>query len=127
MKKVLIVDDSRSWITFHYENLVKIFGENIEIDKALSARAAYDWIYNYIDNPYDLIITDLQMESEFANKFAGEWLIEQIKLLKQYCKTKIVIISGASSIKKIAEQLNVEYIPKMIAARNTDIYGSIFD
>ena len=125
MKHVLIVDDSQSWNNFHYQHLKEIYGEDIEIDRAYTASDGYDWVYNYIDNPYDLIITDLSMEYDFAPKFAGEWLIEQIQLLKQYYKTKIIIVSGSLSIKSIAENFGIDYIPKAKLVNDVTAYKNL--
>lgn len=122
MKHYLIVDDSQSWNNYHYNNLKALYGDEIEIDRAYSAREAYDWVYNYIDNPYDVIITDLSMEYDFAPKFAGEWLVEQIQLLKQYYKTKIIIVSGSMQIKSIAEGLGTDYVPKAVVANDDTVY-----
>jgi len=125
MRHYLIVDDSQSWNNYHYNNLKALYGDEIEIDRAYSAREGYDWVYNYIDNPYDVIITDLSMEYDFAPKFAGEWLVEQIQLLKQYYKTKIVIISGSMQIKSIAEGLGTDYVPKAVIANDDTAYQKI--
>lgn len=125
MKHALIVDDSPSWNTFHYAHLKEIYGEDIEIDRAYTARDGYDWVYNYINNPYDLIITDLSMEYDFAPKFAGEWLVEQIQLLKQYYKTKIVIVSGSLNIKNIAENFGIDYIPKAKLVNDVSAYKKL--
>ena len=80
MKHALVVDDSQSWNNYHCQNLAQIYGEELEIDRAYTAREGYDWVYNYVENPYDLIITDLSMESDFAPKFAGEWFVEVLEL-----------------------------------------------
>ena len=125
MKHYLIVDDSPSWIRFHYDNLKLLYGDDIEIDKAYSAKEGYDWVYNYLDNPYDVIITDLSMEYDYSPKFAGEWLVEQIQLLKSYYKTKIVIISGSMQIKSIAEGLGTEFVPKSVVANDRTIYQKL--
>ena len=122
MKHYLIVDDSPSWNNFHYENLKDLYGDDIEIDRAYTAREGYDWVYNYLDNPYDVIITDLSMEYDFAPKFAGEWLVEQIQLLKQYYKTKIIIISGSMQIKNVAEGLGTDFVPKARIAGDKTVY-----
>ncbi|MBR2525827.1 response regulator [bacterium] len=122
MKHYLIVDDSQSWNNYHYNNLKALYGDEIEIDRAYSAREAYDWVYNYINNPYDVIITDLSMEYDFAPKFAGEWLVEQIQLLKQYYKTKIIIVSGSMQIKSVAEDLGTDYVPKSVIANDDTVY-----
>jgi len=125
MKHYLIVDDSPSWNNYHYDNLKALYGDKIEIDRAYTAREAYDWIYNYLENPYDVIITDLSMEYDFSPQFAGEWLVEQIQLLKQYYKTKIVIISGSMQIKNIAEGFGTDYIPKAVIANDKTVYQKI--
>lgn len=122
MRHFLVVDDSQSWNNFHVENLKALYGDNIEIDRAYTAREGYDWVYNYIDNPYDVIITDLSMEYDFAPQFAGEWLVEQIQLLKQYYKTKIIIVSGSMQIKHIAETFGVDYVPKAVIANDRTVY-----
>ena len=98
MKHYLVVDDSQSQNNYHYNNLKALYGEEIEIDRAYSAKEGYDWIYNYIDNPYDVIITDLSMEYDFSPKYAGEWLVEQIQLLKQYYKTSMYHSAGNPTI-----------------------------
>ncbi len=122
MKHYLIVDDSQSWNNYHYNNLKELYGNEIEIDRAYTAREGYDWVYNYIDNPYDVIITDLSMEYDFSPKYAGEWLIEQIQLLKQYYKTKIIIISGSMQIKNIAEGFGTDFVPKAKIACDKTVY-----
>lgn len=122
MRHFLVVDDSQSWNNFHVENLKALYGDNIEIDRAYTAREGYDWVYNYIDNPYDVIITDLSMEYDFAPQFAGEWLVEQIQLLKQYYKTKIIIVSGSMQIKHIAETFGVDFVPKAVIANDRTVY-----
>ncbi len=124
MNKILIVDDSQSWVNYHKTNLLNTYDE-VEIDCAYSARQAYDLIFGMVSDPYDLIITDLNMEYDFEPKYAGEWLVEQIKLLKQYYKTKIYICSAAYNIKMIAEHYNVNYIPKPLASRNREVYNGL--
>jgi len=124
MKKVLIVDDSQSWVNYHKSNISGIY-ENIEIDCAYCARQAYDLIFGMVSDPYDLIITDLNMEYDFEPKYAGEWLVEQIQLLKQYFNTKIYICSAAYNIKMIAEHYNVNYIPKPLASRDREVYKGL--
>ena len=72
-----------------------------------------------IDTPYDVIFTDMQMESNFLPKLAGEWLIEQIQTFQEYKNTKIVIISASPNIEQIAKKYDVEYISKFVI-RNSD-------
>ena len=119
MKKILIVDDVPGWVRFHEQNIRHLNIPNIEIDTANSAREALSKLEVSIDNPYDVIFTDLQMESDFLPKYAGEWLIEQIKTFKEYTSTKIVIISASPNIRIIAERNQVLYLSKTIA-RNAD-------
>lgn len=119
MKRILIVDDVPGWVRFHEQNIRHLNIPNIEIDTANSAREALSKLEMSIDNPYDVIFTDLQMESDFLPKYAGEWLIEQIKTYKEYNSTKIVIISASPNIRIIAERNQVLYLSKTIA-RNAD-------
>lgn len=119
MKRILIVDDVPGWVRFHEQNIRHLNIPNIEIDTANSAREALSKLEVSIDNPYDVIFTDLQMESDFLPKYAGEWLIKQIKTFKEYNSTKIVIISASPNIRIIAERNQVLYLSKTIA-RNAD-------
>lgn len=119
MKRILIVDDVPGWVRFHEQNIRHLNIPNIEIDTANSAREALSKLEVSIDNPYDVIFTDLQMESDFLPKYAGEWLIEQITTFKEYNSTKIVIISASPNIRIIAERNQVLYLSKTIA-RNAD-------
>lgn len=119
MKRILIVDDVSGWVRFHEQNIRHLNIPNIEIDTAISAREALSKLEVSIDNPYDVIFTDLQMESDFLPKYAGEWLIEQIKTFKEYNSAKIVIISASPNIRIIAERNQVLYLSKT-SARNAD-------
>ena len=92
---------------------------------ASSAREAYELVYNTINEPYDLILTDLQMEEDFSPKYAGEWFVEQVKLLKQYDRTRIVIISATYNIGLIAEGLGVKYLSKSTASKFPQSYLDI--
>ena len=126
MIKVLIVDDSYSWREFHKNSLDEIFIElpedDYQIDLAENARDGYSAIIQNCSFPYELVITDLQMEEDFTPKYAGEWLIEQIKTFKSYTKTSIIISSGCYNIKQIAENLGTNYIPKRVAVTDLNQY-----
>jgi CheY-like chemotaxis protein len=126
--RVLIVDDVPGWIRFHKNNLEYLNIPNLEIDTADSALQALSKVEVSIDNPYDVIFTDMQMEGNFLPKLAGEWLIEQIQMLNEYKSTKIVIISASPSINLIAQKYGVEYVSKYII-RNSDaeIYRQFFE
>ena len=119
MKRILIVDDVPGWIRFHKNNIEYLNIQDLEIDTADCAKKALDKIEASIDSPYSTIFTDLQMESDYLPKLAGEWLIEQIRTYKYYNNSKIVIISASPSLQRIAERNNVLYLPK-ITARNSD-------
>ena len=122
MKKVLIVDDVKGWREHHYLILKELLGEETCFEFASSAREAYDIVYNHINEPFDLIVSDLQMEEDFSPKYAGEWFVEQVKLLSQYAKTRIVIVSASYNIQLIAEGLGVNCLPKSVAAKFPQSY-----
>lgn len=124
MKKILIVDDSPNWVRYH-ENAVRILlNNNVSIETAFSAKEGVERLMSSIDEPYDVILTDMQMEPDFLPLFAGEWFIKQIRFMKEYNNTKIVIISAASNIRAIAEKYKTDYIPKY-ACRNEGAYDKI--
>lgn len=122
MKKCLIVDDVEGWRNHHALVLRDLFN-NIEITNADSAGAAYDILLQ--ETPFDLIITDLQMESIYEPKYAGEWLVEQIKTFNRYKNTKVIIISASYNVRHIAETLGVECIPKSTALKCLSAYKEI--
>ncbi len=122
MKKILVVDDVKGWRDQHILILNELLGGKAEFQTASSAREGYDIIYNNINEPFDLIITDLQMEEDFLPKYAGEWFVEMIQKLEQYNKTRIVIISATYNIRLIAESLNVRYITKTTASKFPQAY-----
>jgi CheY-like chemotaxis protein len=122
--KVLIVDDSENWVKFHAFAITELFDCNVQIQKANSAQEGLSKLMNNIDEPYDVILTDMQMEPDYLPLLAGEWFIQQIKTFKEYNKTKIFIISATSSIKDIARKYKVDYIPKYMC-RNDDGYNKI--
>lgn len=123
---ILIVDDSFSWQSFHKKIIEEIFLEkgfnDFTIDLASSAKEGYDFILQNSKNPYDFIISDLQMENDYDPKYAGEWFIEQIKTFSSFFNTKIIISSGCYNIKQIAENLGTFYIPKRTAVNDFNKY-----
>lgn len=123
MKRILIVDDVPGWIRFHTNNLNYLNIEGLEIDCAYSAKEGVAKIESSIDEPYDIIFTDLQMESDFLPLFAGEWFVKQIKTYKEYNNTKVVIVSASPSIQRIAERNGVLCLPKTVVRNsNAEIY-----
>ena len=127
MKKILVVDDSQSWVSYHKNFLEEIYGDEYIIETALSAKEGYDLVYNNMATPYCLIVSDLQMECTYEPKHAGEWFIEQVKMLKVYANTAIIIISAAYNIRTIASSLNVSCLPKATAARDLNAYRLAMD
>jgi len=125
-QKLLIVDDAPSWRRHHEEVIRQLYPDRFEIDTAESAMEGNELLYLNTDNPYDIILTDMQMESGFLPLMAGEWLIEQIQKMKEYYKTKIIIISASNAIRLIAEHYNVDYIPKY-NCRDFKSYKNIID
>ena len=119
--KILIVDDVKGWRDYH-SYIMNEFFENAEIQTAESARDGYDKLLENNESPFDIIITDMQMESDFEPKYAGEWFIEQVKTFKNYKNTKIVIISAAYNIPAIAENYGVDYIRKGTARSFPNAY-----
>lgn len=126
-KKILIVDDSRSWLEYHKENLQKIYGDEFVYETADSGRSGYDMVYNNLQEPYALIISDLQMEWDFEPKLAGEWFVEQVKKMKEYKNTPIILVSATYNIRTIAQRLEVSCLPKATAARDLTSYKLAMD
>ncbi len=111
-KRVLIVDDSSKWVLYHKDAIREIFKDGAEIVTASSAQEGVEKITSSIDTPYDFVLTDMQMESDFLPLYAGEWFIKQIQFFNEYKNTKIIIISATGNIRQIAEKYSVDYIPK---------------
>jgi DNA-binding NtrC family response regulator len=120
--KILVVDDSDGWRRFHVQTLKEIYGDKFEIETANSAKEGYDAVYNRMNEPYKLIISDLQMELDFEPKYAGEWFAEQVKALSAYSRTPIILISATYNIRMIAENLGVSCLPKSIAVNDLNAY-----
>lgn len=112
MKKVLIVDDSKKWVLYHETAVREVFNNEVEIDTASSAKEGVEKLTLFVDEPYDFILTDMQMEPDFIPLYAGEWFIRQIKFFDEYKNSKIIIISAAGNIGQIAGKYGVDFIPK---------------
>lgn len=115
MLRILITDDSEGWRIFNKDAVLSVLGdENVEITLASSAMEGYDCLLQNAKNPFDLIISDLQMESNFAPMSAGEWFITQVKNTRSYFNTKVLIVSGMYNIEFIADNLGVDFISKRL-------------
>jgi len=112
MYKVLIVDDMKSWQTINTKLMQKFLNGDVEITQTSSAKEAYQKALENKNEPFDIILTDLQMETDFSPKVAGEWLVEQIKMQPEYKNTFILLISASFGIQNIAKRLDVAYIRK---------------
>ncbi len=123
MKRILIVDDSKNWLDYHSYAIKELFPDYI-IETADSAHAGIAKITANIDNPYDIVITDLQMEIDFLPLYAGEWFVRELQMYKEYKNTRIIIVSATSSIKNVAQKYNVEYIPKYMC-KTIDAYKTL--
>lgn len=127
MKKFLVVDDSINWVRHHVFNIKYILNENnVKIITANSAKEAETILSYNIDEPFDFIFTDLQMETDFLPLNAGEWVIKQAQFYPEYKKTKIIIISASSNIDKIAQKYNVDFIPKRLCQTTAEYEKFIF-
>ena len=127
MRKALVVDDVQGWCFLHSSVLKEIYGDEIKVDTVLSAKEGYQKLLENNNEPYDIVFTDLQMESDFDPKEAGEWLVEQIQMLKDYYKAKIVIISASPKIRMIAKNYNVDCIPKAVARTTIAAYKEVLN
>ncbi len=114
--KILIVDDSEKWVKYHESAVREIFENKVTIETANSAKQGVERLLTSIDEPFDFILTDMQMEPDFLPLYAGEWFIKQIKFFNEYKNSKIIIISAASNIKQIAQNYGTEYIPKYMCS-----------
>ena len=122
--KILVADDIKGWRDYHIAVLNTIFSD-FEITEAESATEAYNKILENNTEPFDIVLTDLQMESDYEPLYAGEWLVERIKEMKNYYRTKIIMISATYNIKMIAEKYDVDCIPKATARNFPDSYKSV--
>lgn len=109
--RILAVDDSFDWLNTHTIMVTELFGDNTEVICASSAFEALN-IYKeeFIENPFNLVITDLQMESDYKPLYAGEWLIKEILNLKR--TQNILIVSSSFGIDQIANFYNIDFLHK---------------
>ena len=126
-KRILIVDDSPSWIAFHKNLIMELYPGMFEIVTANSAREALSIVSFDLTSPFDVVISDLQMELDYEPKQAGEWLVENIKNIPCYSHSHIILISGMYNIEAIASSLNVECISKNILVHNKLMLKFMFE
>ncbi len=130
IKKILIVEDGREWQKYHL-SLLEAYKSaksvSFEVRVASCAREGLEVVNESLDAPFDLIFSDLQMETDFSPDFAGEWFVQQVKQLPQYQKTKIVVVSATYNIGFIANKLGVDYLSKRVLINYPEAYYSILD
>ena len=127
VKRILIAEDSSEWQRFHSSLLKNYDKYELDFNICNNAKDALIFVQESLDNPYDLIITDLQMETDFSPEFAGEWLVKQIKTFKQYSDIPVVIVSATYNIAFIAHNLGVNYLSKRTLVNNPDSYYFMLD
>ncbi len=127
VKRILIAEDSPEWQRFH-SSLLKQY-DRCEISYTIvdCAKDALEIVNKNINEPFDLIITDLQMETDFLPQFAGEWLVKEIKNISCYTNVPVVIVSATYNIGFIAHTLEVDYLSKRSLVNNPDSYFLMLD
>ncbi len=127
VKRILIAEDSSEWQRFH-ASLLKSY-DKYKLDYLIvdNAKDALTMAQESLNTPYDMVITDLQMETDFSPEFAGEWLVKQIKTFNQYSKVPIVIVSATYNIAFVAHSLGVKYLSKRTLVNNPDSYYFMLD
>lgn len=121
-KRVLIVDDMREWLNFHQESFKLFYDDGFLLDLAKSANEA---VAKVLENePYDLIITDLEMEEVLESSCAGAWLLKRLEKEVKCKNTAFLVISASYNIKQIADEANADYIAKtdLLNNRQSFIY-----
>ena len=126
-KRILIAEDSPEWQNVHLSLLREYSTIPLNVEITSSAKEALSFIQDNLKTPYDLILTDLQMETDFHPKFAGEWLIQEIKSFEEYKNIPIVIISAAYNINMIAAKLGTDCLSKRTLVSNTNAYNFMLD
>ncbi len=126
-KRILIVEDSLEWQKVHITLLHAYSRIPLDVEIASNARDGLKYIEENLKTPFDLILTDLQMETDFHPEFAGEWLVKQIKQIKEYKNVPIVIISATYNIDFIASSLGVDSLSKRSLINNSNNYNLMLD
>lgn len=127
VKRILIAEDTPQWQSFHSSMLKNYEKLHLEFDIASNAKEALELAQNSVSTPYDIILSDLQMESDFLPMMAGEWFVRQIKNIPAYVKTPVIIISAAYNIAFIAHTLSAGYLSKRSIVNIPDSYYLMLD
>ena len=126
-KRILIVEDSLEWQKVHITLLHAYSRIPLNVEIASSAKEGLKYVEETKKNPFDLILTDLQMETDFHPEFAGEWFVKQVKQVNEYKNVPIVIISATYNIDFIASRLGVNSLSKRSLINNSNSYNLMLD
>lgn len=127
VKRILIAEDSKEWQRFHKTLLDNYDKAQVEYTIASCAKEALDIAKNSIDKPFDLVLSDLQMEADYLPEFAGEWFIKNLKHINEYFNVPIVVVSAAYNIAFVASNLGTDYLSKRSLVSNPDAYYFMLD
>ncbi len=127
VKRILIAEDSPEWQKVHSALLNKYDKFDLDFVIVPSAADAIEMLERNLENPYDMVITDLQMETDYHPQYAGEWLIHKIKSMSEYKNVPIVIVSATYNISFIAANLGVKYLSKRSLVNSADTYFFMLD
>lgn len=122
-KRILVVEDSREWQKFHKTMLDESIDGEYYLRIASCAREGIEILE--AEEPFGLIFSDLQMETEFLPELAGEWFVKNAKQSEKTQKTKIVLVSATYNIGFIAVKLGVDYLSKRTVINFPDSYISM--
>jgi len=118
--RILVAEDNIEWTNFYKDMFRNLFdGENIHTDYASSAKEGFNAVIK--NNPYDLVISDLEMEQVFDEPYAGMWLVKNLKNNEKCKNTRFIIISAAYNAADIAKSLNSDYILKCFLLNNKEL------
>jgi len=124
MKQLLIVDDNDKYAVI-LEEYFKKFGYNT--DRAVNAAEGLDKFESNPQDYYDLIVTDITMESQLA----GVWMIRTIH--KMGYSGKLIVASTGFDVpgglflsKLVFRKYGVEYlIPKTTLLKKRPLFYSV--
>ena len=127
VKRILIAEDSPEWQRVHSALLSKYDKFDLDFVIVPSAADAIELLERNLENSYDMVITDLQMETDYHPQYAGEWLIQKIRSMSEYKNVPIVIVSATYNISFIAANLGVKYLSKRSLVNSADTYFFMLD
>ena len=127
VKRILIAEDSLEWQRFHKTLLDGYDKGSLEYTIASCAKDALDIVIQNTTKHFDLVISDLQMESDFLPEFAGEWFVNNLKNINEYKTVPIVIISAVYNIAFVASNLGTDYLSKRSLVSNPQSYYLMLD